>query len=257
MGPRESVTDIGRVVGKKYRIEREIASGGMGTVFEATHLVTQRSIALKVLHPQIARDEHARERFRREVTAPARIGHDGICEVYDAELDEEDGSLYVAMELLEGETLRERFAKPEVGLAQRLACFEELLDALAAAHDKGIIHRDLKPENVFVSRRRDGTEQLKLLDFGIVREVTDTHVTQAGVGMGTPDYMSPEQATSAKDVTTRSDVWSIGVMLYEAFAGTAPFQGKTPSAVVVDVITRPHTPLRAVAPQVPPGRIPP
>ena len=244
--------DTGRVVGQRYRIEREIASGGMGTVFEAKHTLSQKTVALKVLHPEVAQDEQARQRFLREVAAPARIGHDGICEVYDAGIDE-DGAPFVAMELLQGETLRERLERPGLSADDKLGYFHELLEALAAAHAKGLVHRDLKPENVFLSRRRDGSEVLKLLDFGIVRELSDSNVTQAGVGMGTPDYMSPEQATNAKDVTARTDVWSIGVMLYEALAGEPPFRGNTPSAIVVDVITRPHTPLRSVASTVSPG----
>jgi serine/threonine-protein kinase len=246
------VSDTGRLVGHRYEIIREIAAGGMGTVFEAKHNLSKRTVALKVLHPQVARDDSARQRFLREVAAPARIGHDGICEVYDAGIDERDGSLFVAMEMLEGETLRERFDRPELSLDQKLDYMDELLEPLAVAHEKGIIHRDMKPENAFIARKRDGSEVVKLLDFGIVREVTETNVTQAGMGMGTPDYMSPEQATSAKDVTAASDIWSVGVMMYEAIAGQPPFVGKTPSAVVVDVITRPHTPLHTLVQGCPP-----
>ena len=241
----------GRVVGQRYRIEREIASGGMGTVYEAKHTLSQKTVALKVLHPEAAHDDQARQRFLREVAAPARIGHDGICEVYDAGIDD-DGAPFVAMELLQGETLRERLTRPGLSFDDKIGYFHELLGALSAAHAKNLVHRDLKPENVFLSRRRDGREVLKLLDFGIVRELSDSNVTQAGVGMGTPDYMSPEQATNAKDVTARTDVWSVGVMMYEALAGEPPFRGNTPSAIVVDVITRPHAPLRSVEPSVSP-----
>ncbi|MEM9195402.1 MAG: protein kinase [Myxococcota bacterium] len=248
----ERMADEDRLVGNRYRIVREIAAGGMGTVYEAQHALSKKTVALKVLHPQYARDEAAKQRFLREVAAPARIGHDGICEVYDAGHDEADNSLFVAMEMLNGQTLREAWDAGTLTPDQKLDQFEELLEALAAAHDKGIVHRDMKPENVFVHTTRGGKRMIKLLDFGIVREPEETNVTQAGMGMGTPDYMSPEQATSAKDVTAASDVWSCGVMLYEALAGQLPFHGKTPSAVVVDVITRPHTPLRSAVHNIPP-----
>jgi eukaryotic-like serine/threonine-protein kinase len=247
------VTVENRLVGNRYKIIREIAAGGMGTVYEAQHHLTKQTVALKVLFPQFARDEAAQQRFRREVSAPARINHDGICKVFDADIDPVDGSLFVAMELLEGETFRARLDRHVLTGDQTLDYFERILEPLAQAHAKGIVHRDMKPENIYIATKNDGTEIPKILDFGIVREVTETNVTQANMGMGTPDYMSPEQATSAKDVTAASDVWSMGIIMYEGLAGRLPFQGATPSAVIVDVITRPHAPLRSVAPQTPPA----
>jgi serine/threonine-protein kinase len=247
------VTVEQRLIGNRYKIIREIAAGGMGTVYEAQHHLTKQTVALKVLFPQFARDESAQQRFRREVSAPARINHDGICKVFDADIDPADGSLFVAMELLEGETFRARLDRNILTPEQKLDYFERILEPLAQAHGKGIVHRDMKPENIYIAKKNDGGEIPKILDFGIVREVTETNVTQANMGMGTPDYMSPEQATSAKDVTAASDVWSMGIMMYEALAGRLPFQGATPSAVIVDVITRPHAPLRSVAPMTPPA----
>src|SRR5690606_29109272 len=203
--------------------------------------------------PHIGKDEAARQRFLREVSAPAQIGHDSIVEVLDAGFDTEDGSLFVAMELLDGEPLRERLAKGGVSLDLLLDWFERILDPLAAAHDKGIVHRDLKPENVFMSKKRDGTEVIKVLDFGIARDLdsSQNNVTHTGIAMGTPHYMAPEQAMSAKGVSPAADVWALGVMLYEALAGRPPFDGETPSAIVVLACTQAHAPLSQVAPHVP------
>ncbi len=243
-----------RLIGGRYRIVRKIAEGGMGEVYEAQHNLSKKSVALKILFPHIGKDEAARQRFLREVSAPAQIGHDGIVEVYDAGFDTEDGSLFVAMEFLDGEPLRDRLAKGGVSLDLLLDYFEYILDPLAAAHEKGIVHRDLKPENVFVAKKRDGTEIIKLLDFGIARDLdsSNNNVTHTGIAMGTPHYMAPEQAMSAKGVTAAADVWALGVMLYEALTGRPPFDGETPSAIVVHACTQAHVPIAQVAPHVPP-----
>lgn len=225
----------------------------MGSVHEASHLLSKKTVALKILSPQVGRDEATRGRFLREVAAPAQIGHDGIVEIYDAGFDNTEGVLFVAMELLSGVTLRDRLARG--GLTQRavLDIFEEMLAALAAAHRAGIVHRDLKPENVFLQQRRDAREVVKILDFGIARDLggSDT-VTQTGIAMGTPHYMSPEQAMSARDVGFTADVWAVGVMLYEALTGAPPFVGDTIATLVVEVCTKPHRPLAQVAPSAPP-----
>ncbi len=243
-----------RILGGRYEVGRKIAEGGMGAVFEATHLLSKKIVALKILSPLVGRDDATRGRFLREVAAPAQIGHEGIVEIYDAGFDSGEGVLFVAMELLSGVTLRDRLARG--GLTERtvLDVFEELLSALAAAHRAGIVHRDLKPENVFLQKRRDGTEIVKILDFGIARDLggSDT-VTQTGMAMGTPHYMSPEQAMSARDVGFTADVWAIAVMLYEALTGAPPFVGDTIATLVVEVCTKPHRPLAQVAPSTPPA----
>ncbi|MCZ7683982.1 MAG: serine/threonine protein kinase [Sandaracinaceae bacterium] len=154
-----------RLIGGKYRIVRKLAEGGMGEVFEAEHNLTHKKAALKILFPHVAKDEAARQRFLREVRAPAQIDHDGIVEVFDAGFDLEDGSLFVVMEFLDGEPLRDRLAKGGVSLDLLLDWFERILDPLAMAHEKGIVHRDLKPENVFMSkeaRRRRGHQDPRL-----------------------------------------------------------------------------------------------
>ncbi len=251
--------DTSRLIGGRYQILREIAAGGMGTVYEAKHNLSQKTVALKVLHPHVARDDASRQRFLREVSAPAQIGHPGICDVYDAGFDTQDGSIFIAMELLEGETLRSALERGSPRLEQLYDIFDQLLDSLAAAHAKGIVHRDLKPENVFLTTKRDGSVGVKLVDFGIVTDGDaddeGRNVTQAGTAMGTPRYMSPEQATNARDVSAASDVWAVGVMLYEALAGEVPFDGPSPTVVVVHVITSSHRPLQGLAPTAPPALV--
>ncbi|MFK7985479.1 MAG: protein kinase [Sandaracinaceae bacterium] len=244
-----------RLIGGRYRIVRKIAEGGMGEVYEAQHNLSKKAVALKILFPHIGKDEAARQRFLREVSAPAQIGHDQIVEVYDAGFDTEDGALFVAMEFLQGEPFRDRLAKGGHSMQQILDWFEECLDPLAAAHESGIVHRDLKPENIFVQTKRDGTEVIKVLDFGIARDLdsSENNVTHTGIAMGTPHYMAPEQAMSAKGVTAAADVWAMGAMLYEALAGQTPFQGETASAIVVNACTKAHAPLCQIAPSVPPA----
>lgn len=244
----------GTVVGGRYQIVRPIAEGGMGSVHEAIHVLSRRSVALKLLSPDVAREETKRQRFLREVSAPAQIGHDGIVEVYDAGYDEALGVLFVAMELLNGETLRERLARlsPKTVPSDRealLDVFERLLSPVAAAHERGIVHRDLKPENVFLHRRRDGTEVVKVLDFGIARghDETTPSVTQTGIAMGTPHYMAPEQAMNAREASFPADVWALGVMLYEIISGDVPFPGETAGTILAAAVTEAHRPLAAVA----------
>ena len=241
-------TGDGRRVGQ-YVLQRELASGAMGVVYVAQHRVTQARAALKLLRPEAATQETV-ERFLREVRAAARIGHEGIVQVYDAGRTEE-GELFLAMELLQGQTFEERI---EAG-ADRLHCMQllgQLLDPLAAAHAEGIIHRDLKPANVFVARRRDGTEQVKLLDFGIAREAGGKSVTATGIAIGTPYYMSPEQATRPSATGPTADIWSVGVMMYEVLSGEMPFDGETLHAVLLSASVQPHIPVESLSPSLDP-----
>ncbi|MBN8612809.1 MAG: protein kinase [Deltaproteobacteria bacterium] len=246
------------VVGGRYEIIKKIAEGGMGSVHEAVHLLSRRVVALKLLAPEVARDETKRQRFLREVSAPAQIGHDGIVEIFDAGYDEKVGLLFVAMELLQGETLRERIARIDpkqnpAGREQLLDLYDHMLEPLAAAHARGIVHRDLKPENVFVHRRRDGAEVVKILDFGIARELdTSTpSVTQTGIAMGTPHYMAPEQAMNAREASFPADVWSLGAMLYEILSGETPFPGEAAGSIIAAAVTSAHRPVMTVAPGIP------
>ena len=235
-----------------YVIERPLAHGSMGHVYVARHTLTYARVALKVLREDLATDAQAEERFLREVRAAAQIGHDGIVKVHDAGRSA-DGRLYLAMELLSGETLEDRMHH-EPG--ERLSIMDWLLSALeplAAAHAQGIVHRDLKPANVFIARAADGSEHLKLLDFGLARDTREKSGTETGIALGTPYYMSPEQATRPKLISPASDVWSMGVMMYEVLSGHMPFDGETLHAVVINATTMPHEALAARKPDLDPG----
>lgn len=217
----------------------------MGAVWVARHVITGRLAALKVLEQK---DHEVIERFRREAAVTTKLRHPGIVEILDAGFGEGDHSFFIAMELLDGVTLRDKMRRPESTPLEILGLIYDLLDALAAAHDKGVVHRDLKPANVFVV---SGVREVpKLLDFGIARQATARGLTQTGTSMGTPSYMAPEQALDARNVTTAADVWALGVMIYEAITGYPPFRSDSAHGVIVNACTKPHIPLVEAVPGV-------
>ena len=236
-----------RVVAGEWRVESLIAEGGMGTVHRARHVRSGQPCALKLLRVSWT-DAPSRARFLREVQAAAKlVTTGGVCATYGAGFDD-DGTPYIAMELLEGATLGELLGK---GLAvdAALDVVEAVLMTLASAHDAGIVHRDLKPDNIFVT----DAGVVKVLDFGIALDPASARVTATGAVLGTAAYMSPEQSTDPKRVGPATDVWSVGVMLYEIFARELPFTGETWAAVTVKVCTTPHPPLMSRAPEIAPG----
>lgn len=235
-------------VGGRWELVRPLAEGGMGAVWVARHVITGRLSALKVLEEE---DQEVIERFRREAAVTTQLRHPGIVEILDAGFADGDHTFFIAMELLDGVTLRDKMRRPESTPAEILALIYDLLDPLAAAHDRGVIHRDLKPANVFVV---SGIREVpKLLDFGIAQQASARGLTQTGTSMGTPSYMAPEQALDARNVTTAADVWALGVMIYEAIAGAPPFRASSAHGVIVHACTRPHVPLVEVAPGVDPA----
>jgi len=238
------------VVAGRYRLVRKLAEGGMGSVFIAEHTLSHKRMALKVVHPYLCRGRQGVERFRREVSAAAQIDHPGIVQVFDAGVDD-DGGFFMAMELLEGESIGDRLRREWPGMATAVMWIEGMLAPLAKAHAKNFVHRDLKPDNVFLALDEDGNERLKLLDFGLAREVSKGGPTRTGITFGTPEYMSPEQAMSARRVRAPGDVWSVGVMLYELLSGEHPFTGETPNAIMANAIKEPLPSLREKAPHVP------
>jgi serine/threonine protein kinase len=244
---------VGVEIGGKYRIKALLGQGGMGAVYEAEHVSIGRVVAVKVLHPKHAQQAEAVARLRHEARVAGNIGHPNICETYDlGRLD--DGSPYLVMERLVGETLDQRIkregALPERDIADVML---QVLSALGAAHDKGIIHRDLKPENVFLMRRAGSPAIAKLLDFGIskaIHENRDADLTMPGIVMGTPYYMAPEQARGDRGLDHRVDIWAAGVILYEALTGRRPFVARNYNALLVQILTSKHRPLSEIRPAI-------
>jgi serine/threonine-protein kinase len=250
---------IGQVVAGKYRIERLLGRGGMGAVFAAHHSLLQQRVALKVMLAEHASSTEAVTRFLNEARAAARIEGEHVARVLDlGQL--EDGSPFIALELLEGSdlagVLRTRGALPATEVVDYVL---QALEALAQAHALGIVHRDLKPANLFLARRRDGTDIVKVLDFGISK-VADA-LTGAGSNpqthtsslLGSPGYMAPEQLRSAKTVDARADIWAVGVILYQLLCGRPPFEGETMTEVLVAILEQPVVPPRTWRPDIPPG----
>jgi len=247
--PREALPS-GTVLGGRYELVRPVAAGGFGAVYEARHVHTSQRVAVKVLHAWLANDPDTRERFRRELQAPAEIGHPGIVDIVDADIDE--GTPFLVMEWLEGETLRARMRRAgTLSLTELRDLFDPFLDALAAAHAAGFVHRDLKPENCILQRGSDGEERLRLVDFGLARKTGARSVTISGTSLGTPRYMSPEQFIDAKTVGPAADVWAVGAMMYEALVGEPPFAAKSAQALLLAILTREHVPITARLPGCP------
>ena len=245
---------IGTVIQGKYRLVRALGDGGMGSVFEAQHVVLGTRVAVKVLHPEMLRRTELVERFLQEARVAAQIRNVHVVQVLDVDRTTE-GEAFIVMELLEGESLAgalDRVRKFPVAIACEYA--RQILDALEAAHALGIVHRDLKPENVFITHA-GGTATLKLIDFGIAKAMranpSRKGLTVAGVAMGTAEYMAPEQARSADRVDARADIYAVGVMLFEMLAGRRPVSGDDPRVVALRVERGEVEPLVRAAPEVP------
>lgn len=245
---------IGRTLDEKYRLDELLGTGGMGTVYRATHLLIDRPVAIKLLNPRYVEDEAAQVRFRREARAAGRLQHTNAVTVTDFGRTS-DGFVYIVMELLEGRTLREVLAHDApLDTARAVSMMLQISAAVGAAHDAGVIHRDLKPANIFIVQRTDAPPHIKVLDFGIAKLATDAiddddppTLTQVGAMIGTPRYMSPEQCEGAK-LTPASDVYSLGIILYEMLTGTTPFTGASPIAIAVKhSSTAPRSPREFVA----------
>ncbi len=231
---------IGSTIDNKYRIEKLLGEGGMGVVYQALHLLIGRKVAVKFLHASLAGNEEVVKRFYREARSAAAIEHKNIIDVLDVGVTAE-GEPYLVMEFLEGEGLadlleRERY----LDLEMALGIMEPALIALAAAHDKSIVHRDLKPENIFLVHQPDEAPTVKLIDFGISKITSGTEQTKLtadGSMLGTPAYMSPEQARGSADVDHRTDIYAMGVILYEMLCGDTPFTGEQYNEILYNVLT--------------------
>jgi tRNA A-37 threonylcarbamoyl transferase component Bud32 len=239
-----SAIGVGVVLEGKYEIVRELGHGAMGVVFEARHRSLNKRVAVKTLHTELVEDPDLIARFRQEAQAASAIGHPNIVEVFD--LGEVGDATFMVMEFLEGRNLGELLdVEPMLAPERGVKIISQTLSALGAAHQQGIVHRDLKPENIFLTRRGEAAEFVKLLDFGIAKvlaaregdAVRDTpKPTQFGMIMGTPQYMSPEQARGLPDVDHRADVWAAGCVLYEMLCGRTPFEGENYNQVLTAII---------------------
>ncbi|MBA2543045.1 MAG: serine/threonine protein kinase, partial [Deltaproteobacteria bacterium] len=238
---------VGRDIDGRYLVESVLGVGGMGTVLLAKHRFTGVAVAIKVLRPELQSDAGVQERFLAEAQAPNAIGHPAIVKVLDAGRTPE-GTLYMAMELLVGRSLREALARDELTPDQRKRVVVDLCTVLGHAHARNFIHRDLKPDNVFLSP----ADEVKLLDFGIAKMLDDVRQlrTAAGVVLGTPAYMAPEQLADARNVDARADLWAIGVMLYEMVTNRLPWAATAPQELLLAVAAGEVTPIRVYVPQV-------
>jgi eukaryotic-like serine/threonine-protein kinase len=227
----------------RYRIERELGRGGMATVFLAQDLKHDRPVALKVLHSQLAVVLGA-DRFLREIRLCARLQHPHILAVHDS--GEAEGQLWFTMPYVEGETLRDRLRREnQLPVEDALRIAGEVADALDYAHHHGVIHRDIKPENILLSGGSSGRSHAQLADFGIALALTpDERLTETGMSVGTPHYMSPEQAAAQRDLDARTDIYSLGCVLYEMLTGEPPFTGPSPQAVLAKRLSEPVPHLR-------------
>ncbi len=249
-------TEAGEVIAGRYRLISPLGEGGMGSVWRAEHLALGTMVAIKLINQSIAQSEEALARFRREAKAAAALKSPHVVQVFD--YDVADGMPYIAMEILEGESLASRLARTTVLAPQEMErIITHMCRALSKAHDVGIVHRDLKPDNVFIVRN-DDEEIAKLLDFGIAKAtsptlaVTSSSHTQTGTVVGTPHYMSPEQVRGLKDVDYRSDLWAVGVIAYESVLGHRPFDGESLGDIFVKIAAEP-LPIPSTRSRVPPG----
>jgi serine/threonine-protein kinase len=248
----------GEVLMGKYRVERVLGVGGMGAVVEARHLQLDDRVAIKFLLAAMAQNQEIVARFLREGRAAAKIRGEHVVRVFDVGTLE-NGAPYMVMEFLEGRDLAKTLeATGPLPLQTAVDWVLEACEAIAEAHSAGIVHRDLKPANLFVTKRTDGTDCMKVLDFGISKVSSSTKgdsfsITKTSAVMGSPRYMSPEQMRSSRNVDARSDIWALGTVLYEALAGVAAFDSETMPELCARIMTEPPPPLRQHRGDLPPG----
>jgi serine/threonine-protein kinase len=256
-GPTSSTSEIvGTMLAGRFLVTRQIGQGGMGAVYEATHTLIGKRVAVKVLLEKYAQREQIVTRLKKEAQLASSIRNEHIIDITDIG-NTDDGRTFVVMEYLDGESLAECLARERELPEQRLLRIaSQACSALAAAHAKGIVHRDIKPENLFLLKRKD-EDFVKVVDFGISKslrasseEEAAQRLTQTGMVLGTPLYMSPEQARGDEDLDHRVDIYALGVIMYEAIAGRVPFAGTNYLSVISQVLNETPTPLREIRPDV-------
>ncbi len=256
MSPRAPTRsfEAGEVILGKYRVIRALGVGGYGCVLEAEHLRTTRLVAIKVVDGEaLSRSPAAARRLKLEARAAARLSHPNSVAVIDLEEDA-DGTLYFVQEHLEGETLHARLERErKLPWREALTLMAPVMSALAEAHRKAIVHRDIKPENIFLTKSAPDVLVPKVIDFGVARvfDAGELRLTQQDRVVGTPWYMSPEQAAGERELDGQTDVWAVGVVLYECVAGAPPFGGGNLEALMRAVASGDHTPVRLRCPELP------
>jgi len=247
------LANVGDVLGEKYRVERILGIGGMGMVVLATHLELETQVAIKFMLPAALESPEAAQRFLREARANSRLTNDHVCRVIDVGKFD-GGQPYIVMEYMEGYdlgTLLKRKGAQPVDLA--VDYILQACEGMAEAHGHGIVHRDLKPDNLFLANRADGSQIIKILDFGISKAAVTGIATKTGDIMGSPAYMAPEQMQSTKDVDQRADIWSLGVLLYQLISGRLPFVADTLPALCLAVINEDPPSLESIRRDLPHG----
>ena len=248
---------LGEVVGGKYKITRFLAAGGMGSVYEAQHTLVKRRFAVKFLHPDLARKRELLGRFQREAEAAGALESENVAAAVDFGVAG-DGSPFIVMEYLGGVSLEHLLEAEGTLPAGRAAdLVQQACRGVQAAHALGIVHRDLKPHNLFVCRREDGTDLVKVLDFGVAKleALENSAATRTGTVLGTPSYMAPEQARGEKTVGHAADVYALGAILYELLSGKKPHPGASHNAILHHISTQPAVPLAAACEGLPEGLV--
>jgi eukaryotic-like serine/threonine-protein kinase len=231
-------------IGDRYRLDEKVGSGGMSSVYRAFDPTLERWVAIKLMHRDISTDQDQLERFRREARAVAQLNHPHVVTVIDA--GEDDGTPYIVLEFVEGETLKDRIRREgRLPVSEAVAYAIEIGRALSCAHENKLVHRDIKPQNILIDR--DG--RAKLTDFGISRSLDSEGLTATGRVLGTTDYVSPEQALG-HEVTAQSDIYSLGIVLYEALVGEAPFRADTQVAVAMKHVREPLPDVQRLRPEI-------
>jgi eukaryotic-like serine/threonine-protein kinase len=249
----------GEVLAGRYRIGRFLGGGGMGDVFEARHASLNRRFAVKFLHQRYCSRPDMVARFRAEARVAGGLEADNVVAVVD-DGEAEDGTPYFVMEYLEGESLAELMARlGPLPVPRAAAAIVQACRGVAFAHEAGVIHRDIKPANLFVARRGDGSDLIKVLDFGVAKLkgqlAEGAPVTKTGSVMGTSHYLAPEQARGEKSVTPRTDVYALGVTLYEALSGHRPHPGESHNQIIYHILTKPYVSLSELRPELPTGLV--
>jgi serine/threonine protein kinase len=243
----EFLEQLRRALGADYRVERMIGEGGFGRVYAAADVRLGRNVAIKVIRPELAGARAFLERFRKEGTALAKFRHPGIVPIYD--IREHDGLIYYVMPLIEGETLRSKLdQRSKLSPKETQRILIELCDCLAATHRAGIVHRDIKPENIILE---GFFSSALLMDFGIAKATSTESTTDSGIAVGTPTYMSPEQASGDALIDHRSDLYSVGVLGYHMLTGKPPFTGRTAHQIIAGHMAELPAPIRRTNPSVP------